>query len=162
MKPILFIDFDGTLCYDKFWRGLPPALYQKVQIHLFESKKELVREWMLGKHTSEEVNQLLAEELGVDYDALWSVFVNDCNSMTVDPDILNKIQELRERYYAVLITDNMDSFVRFTVPTLGLARYFDAIVNSYETKAFKNDNNGQSFKNQIEGYHSFIAGKYIA
>ncbi|MDE2096054.1 MAG: HAD family hydrolase [Patescibacteria group bacterium] len=154
MKPILFIDFDGTLCHDRFWRSLEPTLQEKVQINLFGSKKELIRNWMLGKYTSEEINQMLADELGADYNKLWSTFVNDCKKMAVSQEVLDRIQSLRERYFIVLITDNMDSLDRFTVPALGLDQYFDLIVNSHTEKALKNDENGKSFQKVIEKYQS--------
>lgn len=157
MKPILFIDFDGTLCHDRFWRSLEPGLQAKVQANLFSSKKEMVRDWMLGKYTSEEINQMLAEELGVCYDVLWSTFVNDCERMAISQEVLDRIQNLRECYFAVLVTDNMDSLDRFTVPALDLAQYFDLIVNSYTEKALKNHENGKTFRKVTEKYQSLIS-----
>jgi FMN phosphatase YigB (HAD superfamily) len=157
MKPILFIDFDGTLCHDRFWRSLEPTIQQKIQANLFGLKKELVRDWMLGKYTSEEINQMLAEELGSDYDTLWSTFVSDCERMFVSQEVLDRIKILRSRYLTVLITDNMDSLDRFTIPALGLDQYFDLIVNSHIEKALKNDENGKSFQKVIEKYQSPIS-----
>lgn len=154
MKPILFIDFDGTLCHDRFWRSLELELQTEVQNNLFTSKKELVRDWMLGKYTSEEINQMLAEELGADYDVLWSTFVDDCEKMSISRGVLDKIRSLRNRYFTVLITDNMDSLDRFTIPTLGLNQHFDLIVNSHAEKALKNDDNGKSFQKVAKKYQS--------
>lgn len=157
MKSILFIDFDGTLCHDRFWRSLEPELQVRVQTNLFGSKKDLVRDWMLGKYTSEEINQMLAEELGSDYDILWSTFVNDCEKMSVSEDVLSQIGNLRNRYFTVLITDNMDSLDRFTIPALGLDQYFDLVVNSHTEKALKNDDNGSSFRKVSKKYQSPIS-----
>lgn len=154
MKPILFIDFDGTLCHDRFWRSLESELQTKIQSSLFVSKKELVKDWMLGKYTSEEINRLLAEALDADYGALWSAFVDDCKKMSISEDALSKIGNLKDQYFTVLITDNMDSLDRFTIPALDLDRYFDSIVNSYNEKSLKNDNNGNSFRNVSEKYQS--------
>lgn len=154
MKPTLFIDFDGTLCHDRFWRSLEPELQAKVQANLFSSKNELVRDWMLGKYMSEEINQILAEELNTDYEILWSTFVSDCEKMVVSQEVLDRIQSLKERYFTVLITDNMDSLDRFTVPVLGLNQYFDLIVNSHTEKSLKNDENGKSFQKVAEKYQS--------
>lgn len=154
MKPTLFIDFDGTLCHDRFWRSLEPELQAKVQTSLFSSKKELVKDWMLGKYTSEEINQILAEESYADYELLWSTFVDDCEKMSISENVLNKIGSLRDSYFTVLITDNMDSLDRFTVPALGLDQYFDLIVNSHAERALKNDENGKSFQKVIEKYQS--------
>lgn len=154
MKPILFIDFDGTLCHDRFWRSLEPELQAKVQTNLFGSKKELIKDWMLGKYISEDINQMLAEEIGSDYDSLWSTFVSDCEKMSISENVLKKIRSLRDSYLTVLITDNMDSLDRFTVPALSLDEYFDLIVNSHTEKALKNDESGKSFQKVAERYKS--------
>lgn len=154
VKPILFIDFDGTLCHDRFWRSLEPTLQERVQTNLFGSKKELVRDWMLGKYMSEEINQILAKELCADYEVLWTTFVYDCKKMSISEDTLSKINSLRDKYFTVLITDNMDSLDRFTVPALSLDKYFDLIVNSHTEKSLKNDDNGNSFQKVSEKYKS--------
>lgn len=161
MKPTLFIDFDGTLCHERFWRSLDSELQEKVQTNLFGSKKEVVRDWMLGKYTSEEINQILAEELDSDYDKLWSTFVNDCEKMAVSREVLDRIQNLRNQYFTVLITDNMDSLDRFTIPALGLNQYFDLVVNSHTEKALKNDENGKSFRKVAERYKSPLSNSIL-
>ncbi len=156
MKPILFIDFDGTLCHDRFWRSLELELQLKVQEILFSGKKERVKDWMLGKYTSEEINQILADESGVDYDTLWSVFVSDCEKMNISADVLNKINSLRDTYVVVLTTDNMDCLDRFTIPALGLDTYFDRIVNSYSEKILKDDDGGKTFQKIAEEHQSSL------
>lgn len=148
-KPILFIDFDGTLCHDKFWRSLAPELQIKIQERLFGSESVVVREWMLGKYSSEEINKMLTDELGVEYDVLLAAFVSDCKTMSVEGDALRKIGELRDRYFTVLMTDNMDCFDRFTVPALRLDTYFDRIVNSCTKGILKEEDNGKSFRDFI-------------
>jgi len=70
MKPILFIDFDGTLCHDRFWRSLPAEQYEKVQTLLFKERKSYAEEWMKGKHTAEEVNQFLSEQLRIPFEEI--------------------------------------------------------------------------------------------
>ena len=65
--------------------------------------------------------------------------------MNVSADALRSISTLREKYHTVLMTDNMDSLTRFTVPALDLYRYFDVIENSFENKRLKNDDNGRAF-----------------
>jgi len=31
MKSILFIDFDGTLCHDRFWQSIDESSFEKIQ-----------------------------------------------------------------------------------------------------------------------------------
>lgn len=152
MKPILFIDFDGTLCHDRFWRSLPGEQYKKVQALLFGEERTYAEEWMKGKWTAEEVNQFLAEKLGIPFDELWSVFVRDAETMNVSKEMLETIDRLRDTYTTILITVNMDSFERFTVPALRLEDYFDDISNSYHEGKFKSDNDGEIFREYLMKY----------
>ncbi len=157
MKPILFIDFDGTLCHDKFWRSLPENDRNRIQKFLFEENTELVNDWMLGKYTSEEINQHLAKELFLGYESLWETFVLDCRMMYFDLKVLERIVKLRDRFYTVLITDNMDSLERFTMPAYQFSDYFDEIVNSYNVGYFKNDFDGKMFKVVAENSNAEIS-----
>ena len=54
-KPILFCDFVGVLCYDRFWRSLPSHEYEKMQDALFRRDKEMVNDWMRGEYCAEEI-----------------------------------------------------------------------------------------------------------
>ena len=149
MKPTLFIDFDGTLCHDKFWSSLDPILLEKVQQILFSDDKTVVSDWMKGIYTSEDINKKLADKLGVEYNLLWDGFVKDCQNMKVGDVVLELLQKLRSTHTIVLITDNMDCFDRFTVPSLKLDEYFDTIINSFNERATKNENDGQLFREVI-------------
>lgn len=138
MKPLLFIDFDGTLCHDKFWRSLKPDEIEKIQNHLFVHNKQMVFDWMMGKYSSEELNHFVSSETGLEYDYLWNIFTEDCKTMKIGHNDLNKIKSLSKYYTTILMTDNMDCFSRFTVPSLKLDDYFDKIINSYDTRESKN------------------------
>lgn len=149
-KPVLFIDFDGTLCHDRYWKSLEGEMFSTVQETLFGKDNALVVEWMLGKKTAEEVNVILAQKLNVSFSDLWKLFVHDCETMKVSTGTLNVINSLRANYTVILITTNMDSFTRFTVPALDLANYFDEIINSADKSLLKSDAGGHIFLNAIE------------
>lgn len=158
MKKYLFIDFDGTLCHDRFWRSLPSELYKKVQNFLFCENKHIAYQWMRGYYTSEQINQLVADGVGIDRDLLWNLFVDDCKTMKVSQSTLKKIDGLRGRFSVILVTGNMDCFDRFTVPSLKLNEYFDNIINSYNEGILKDENNGLTFT-QLAGdaiHNSFL------
>lgn len=155
-KPILFIDWNGTLNNEHFFRSLDAETYQKIQVFLFGANKQLVTDWMKGKYTSEEVVSLVAHHLGIPFDDLWDVFVDDCVTMTVDPDTLELLQQLRTSCTIILITGNMDSFTRFTVPALNLKEVFDVISSSNEEGVLKNENDGQLFKTYVDQYQTKI------
>src|ERR1044072_1737700 len=124
MKPVLFIDFHRTLCHDLFWRSLPAEIVEKIRLFEFDEQKIAYR-WMRGEFTSEEINQQLAQVVGMEYAELWRVFVENCRTMHVSQQSLQNISGLREQFQIVLMTDNMDCFDRFTVPSLQLDHYFD-------------------------------------
>ncbi len=153
-KPILFIDFNGTLCYDYFWRSLEEDLKGQVQQFLFVDNKHIVYDWMRGCYTAEEVNTMVAEDLKVSFEELWSVFKSDCRTMNISEVVLKKINGLRSRYRTILSTDNMDSLDRFTIPALQLNRYFDVISNSYNEGKSKDDEDGGLFQKYIELYEA--------
>lgn len=72
--------------------------------------------------------------------------------MNVSKNVLETVGNLREIYTTILITVNMDSFARFTVPALKLKDYFDDISNSYYEGKFKSDNEGEVFRDYINKY----------
>jgi FMN phosphatase YigB (HAD superfamily) len=130
-KPILFCDFDGVLCHDRFWRSLSYVDYARVQEFLFQNNKPMVHEWMVGKYSAEEIVAHIADALNMSYELLWNSLVHDAEHMRVNTKALEKLHNLRSRYTTILFTANMDSFHRFTIPKHNLDKYFDAIVNTY-------------------------------
>lgn len=153
-KPILFCDFDGVLCHEKYWRSLPTDKYQQVQQLLFGEDKSYTNDWMRGKYSAEEANRKVSETINVSYEELWELFVHDCRTMNVDKDALEKLKNLRDRYTVILITGNMDSFTRFTEPACNLHEYFDVISNSYEEGIHKTDNDGILFTKYTKRFNA--------
>jgi len=142
----LYVDFDGTLTNDRYWRSLLEEEYKKVQDLLFGNDKTLVSEWMRGRYTAEEINRFLEDKLNLPYEYLWKIFVTDCETLSVSRDTLNCVSQLKSEYVTVLMTGNMDSFSRFTVPALKLDSHFCYISNSYNEGIHKTDNNGELFR----------------
>lgn len=160
-KPIIFCDFDGVLCYDRFWRNLSPSESEKVQEYLFRDNIEIVNDWMKGKYSSEEINQMISEKTKIPFDRLWDIFVNDCKTMSVSVEALEKLNKLRDRYVVILITGNMDSFTRFTQPATNLNQYFDKISNSFHEGLLKTDQGGLIFIKYIEEYGALVNECYV-
>lgn len=147
----LFIDFDGTICFDRFWQNLPAHEYSLIEELLFKQNRDMVVDWMRGVYTSEDINHFVSDKTGIVYERLWDVFVTGCKSMVVSPDILKQIDILRSRFYTVLITGNMDSFDRFTAPSLKLTEHFDIVVNSYAEGVLKFEDDGATFRKYLRG-----------
>ena len=48
-KQNIFIDFDGTICFDTFWRTAPETLKRKIEDFLFHGGNgETLENWMRG------------------------------------------------------------------------------------------------------------------
>lgn len=151
-KPLIFIDFDGTICFDKYWRSLPTEKFNSIQDFLFGEDKTLLNDWMRGVYSAEEINKLVSEKIGIPYNELWDLFVNDCKSMNISKQVLEKINSLRNKYIVILVTGNMDSFTRFTIPALELDKYFDHINNSFFDGKLKTDEKGQVFTEYAKAF----------
>ncbi len=156
-KNILFLDFNGVLSYDPFWTSLRDTkhslhpYYETIETYLFKDNISIVIDWMVGKYTSEEIHEILKKEINIPYEELFAVFCEDCSNIDISEKILKKIQTLREFYSCILVTDNMDSFDRFTIPhNPQLVASFDRIDNSYTMGRFKKSDNGRYFVEQVE------------
>jgi hypothetical protein len=97
-KPVLLIDFEGTLCYDRFWKSLDPQTFKDIQNFLFIENPNIVKDWMCGRYTSEEINQLAAQKLDIDYETLWKTFITDCETVSISPVALELLLELKNKY----------------------------------------------------------------
>lgn len=162
-KNILFVDFNGVISYKNFWYSLTDKEHElhsylsRIEQYLFKDNIEIILDWMLGKYTSEEIHKILEKEIGVPYAKLYPLFEKECGEIDISQVILDKLQELREFYTLILITDNMDSFDRFTLPNnQHLVAAFDRIDNSASIQKFKKTNDGEYFKDTITEYGAVL------
>lgn len=137
----VFIDWHGTLSHSRFWEDqsdlapLAQALFSPVG-----PCRKLLEPWMRGALTSEEVVRTVASATGIDYEVALDSLIASCQRMIVPAAVFEAIASLRKQGIKVVIaTDNMDTFWRWTVPSLGLEQRFDAILSSAERKALKWD-----------------------
>jgi hypothetical protein len=150
---LLFVDFNGVLSYKHFWFTLEdtnPQTKHKIEDYLFNQNPQLVKDWMNGMYTSEQIVALLSEEKHLDYNYIWKVFVQDCKDLDVSMLILNKLNQMKDEFYLVHSTGNMDCFNRWTLPANPMmSEVFDRIDNSYNLGYQKNHNDGKYFKKTI-------------
>lgn len=138
-KQNIFIDFDGTICFDYFWRSAPEEIKKTIGKFLFQDNTYLLEDWMRGKKSSEDINQIISDECNLDYNMIWNYFVKDCNNMYIPEAILDVLSACKKNNTLILITDNMDCFNRFTINKLKLLNYFHYIFNSYDYGVLKDD-----------------------
>lgn len=162
-KNILFIDFNGVISYKPFWFSLskPDHRYHNYFISmerfLFKENRELIKNWMLGEYSTEQIHQIMKEKLNIPYDEILEIFINDCRNIDISKKILEKVKELKQYYYCILATDNMDSFSRFTLDSNPeLSNTFNEVNDSCIMKTFKSKDNGQYFKDKIFEHKAIV------
>lgn len=144
---VIFVDWYKTLCFDRFWEhwakpGHPKnETFRALQQAFFADASRLIAPWMRGELAAEEVLRIVAAEIDACEELLMSELIASCRAMRfIDPEAPALIKELRSQgKRVVLATDNMDTFGRWTVPSLRLERMFDDILCSYEMKCVKED-----------------------
>lgn len=140
----VFLDWRGTICTSLFWEQWAddPAschLIPRLQSALWSSRR-LVRRWMRGQMSAEEVIAEIAPQMGISPARLLHDLQVSCEQMVIAPGIADACRDLCERGVSVVIaTDNMDTFGRWTVPRLGLGVIVDDILDSSVLGALKED-----------------------
>lgn len=157
----LFVDFNGVISYDPFWASMRNPehplhpFYEPIEDLLFRGGNKiegLIDEWMLGKYTSEQVHQIIADRTGAPYPAVFDVFCEDCQRLDISKPILQAIQALRKNWHCILRTDNMDTFHRFTLPANPhLTKAFDDVHCSYLLRQLKKTDGGKYFVTTVSG-----------
>jgi FMN phosphatase YigB (HAD superfamily) len=143
----VFVDWYKTLSRSVFWEQLKNdvhpyhSVFEPIQQVLLAESSDVINRWMRGQLTSETVVRHLGEALHCNPDILLKELIVSCQNMRLmSESSLNLISELRKTGVKVVIaTDNMDTFHRWTIPSLRLANHFDAILSSFELGALKGD-----------------------
>jgi len=158
----VLIDWDKTLSKSRFWGHWEqerPITFGEIQVQLFLQRKDLVHEWMRGNLDSEAIANFLQNRLDIPSSELLQHLQQSCEQMTlINPTILETIQTLRSRGTLVAIaTDNMDTFLQWTVPALRLQEYFDDMLSSNDLRLLKRDvaRDGTLpfFESILQGHH---------
>lgn len=160
-KQNIFIDFDGTICFDYFWRSAPKDINSTIVKFLFQDNVYLIEKWMRGKYSSEKIVNIISQNTGLDYTLIWDIFVKDCQSMHINPEIMQAISNCNRNNNTILITDNMDCFNRFTNPQLHFEKYFSYIFNSSDFGILKDDTPAQGLFQTVIDLYDFDIKKSV-
>ncbi|PIT88069.1 MAG: hypothetical protein COU29_03585 [Candidatus Magasanikbacteria bacterium CG10_big_fil_rev_8_21_14_0_10_36_32] len=147
-QTILF-DFDGVLCKGRFYEKtlLPdyPEVYDWIQLNIFKDK-ELVRRWMRNQIDSIEINKLISQNTGIEYEILKKLYKESVRNIKLDDKLVGLAKSIKLSGKKIgIVTDNMDIFTQITVPNHRLNVLFDVIINSADYGRLKNEDNGKSF-----------------
>lgn len=156
-KPkVVFIDWSGTLSKSKFWGHLEKtntSLFTRLENNLFKENISLIKPWMIADRTSEDIVRQISSEINEDYDFIFKEFILGCEQMEfVSPRVPTLIKNIQKDGIKVYIaSNNMDSFDRWTTPSMKLHSLFDGIINSFSLKALKHDfdNNRSMFFDSV-------------
>lgn len=145
----IFIDFNGTLSHSLFWEHLKDSdlkedrdMFAACVDALFTNRKDEIYSWMRGGSSTEKELKFVANKAKQDYNQILKEFIKGCELMELASENLKEtILELRKKGVKVVIsTNNMDCFSRWTVPAMNLKSQFDDILNSFDRKGMKHDN----------------------
>lgn len=161
-KKALFIDWNGTLSHSKFWEQLihqgnkKHRYYDKITEWLFKQNYDIIDKWMLGKVSSEDVCHSLSNSTQIDYDLIFDELIYSCENMTfVSKEIASLIKKIRDNgRKCIIASDNMDTFRRYTIPSLSLDEIFDDFLISYELGRYKYDYDNNS--NSLPFFDEFL------
>lgn len=143
----VFFDWNKTLSNSLFWEQLNHPEHERhawndnISTYLFKENKYLISEWMKGLIDSEGIVEKISACHRYPADTLLEDLAESCRNMKlVSDEVLPLIQKLRRNgTKCVIATDNMDTFMRYTVPALELEKYFDDVLVSFDKGIFKFD-----------------------
>lgn len=142
----ILVDWNRTLSFSRFWGHIKETdqeLFNSIETQLFKDDKDLVDSWMRGGVTSERVIELVTLNLKLNFNDIFKEFVRSCENMEFSSSKIPQIIEMVKGHgiKTYIFTDNMDSFDRWTVPSMKLDEIFDGVINSYNVGGLKNDIN---------------------
>jgi len=146
VQTLILLDWSQTLSVSRFWEPWftsDDAALRDLAVRMagaiFDRPNDLLDRWCLGEVSAEDVVAEVAVAAGIDPVLALEGLEASCRGMRfLSDDILPMVEALRARGVRVgIATDNMDTFTRWTVPALGLDRWFDPILNSSDLGAVK-------------------------
>lgn len=148
IKVVLF-DFDGVLSRGRFYEKelLPERadIHNWIQANIFGGK-DSVKKWMRGQINSPDINRVISDSVGIDYETLRVLFEKSVREMVIEEDVLSLARLLKQKGKKVgIVTDNMDVFTQIVVLTHRLNEIFDVIINSADYGIVKKEENGKLF-----------------
>lgn len=157
----VFFDWFGTVSHSRFWdditgrprHPLARPLRSAVE-ELFVNERDLVRMWMLGQATDDQVVARLDVSLPSNYrsDFLVRSLLRGCKNSDVDPTMAALVSETGEYAFTAIASDNMDCFVRATPAVLSGETRVDEVIVSSQVGAMKKDDPESFFGPTLRRY----------
>ena len=132
IKCVVF-DFGFTLSPDYYFNVCPvgcPQWHEVIQKVIFR-EAAIVIPWMKGELTSLDIAGILARHLPLDILTIEATMEKGCEQLSFNPAVWDfAVAQRAAGRKTALVTDNMDVFTKVVVPSHGLMKLFDIILNS--------------------------------
>lgn len=154
LKTILF-DFDGVLSNGRFYSTLAksnPKAYAKITKAIFgKHNQKVVRTWMRGKISFEQLHRRFTKEIGIPVSLLNRALIDSVIKIKLNQNLMTFVTEARSRNITTAIfTDNMDIFDNLFVPYNDLQSKFDYIFSSSTEGRLKLDDKALFLRNVLK------------
>lgn len=144
---VLFVDFNGVLNHDPFWSSILTAKAHKMRVPVQSfvrrvfSDEAFVRDWMRGVHSAEDaISRFDAPAMPEAKEGfMLKRLIQDCVAMSLDGEIVQVLQKIRQHSIVVLATDNMDCFVNAIDENREIRNSFDYVLCSCEIGVLKEE-----------------------
>jgi FMN phosphatase YigB (HAD superfamily) len=127
------IDFGFTLSPDYYFNVTPPGCPQwhtVIQEVIFRDPAITIP-WMKGELTSLDIAGILSRHFQLDIRTIAETMEKGCEHLALNPAVRDfAVAQKAAGRKTALVTDNMDVFTKVVVPSHGLERLFDVILNS--------------------------------
>ncbi|MFA6518988.1 MAG: hypothetical protein WCV93_05075 [Candidatus Shapirobacteria bacterium] len=138
-----FWDFAGVWSKDWFYKSLEtshPDVWKFIQTKIWGPNDDhRVEKWVRGELTTNDINRIISQGTGIDFEFLTKTFHDDFASMTMETRHVPIVMALKQKGLKVgMITDNMKEFSSITVPKHNLLELFDGhVYNSFDYRMLK-------------------------
>lgn len=128
----VFIDFDGTLCFDRYFEPLGMSSLHAINHLVFsDNSQRWADPWMKGDISSQDVALYLSQHLPNSKEEILAALRLGCVNMRLNPSVLDfSLQQRKAGCRTALVTANMDVFTEIVVPYHGLDTQFDLVLNT--------------------------------
>lgn len=150
-QPVVFFDWHGVLCRDRFWHSILDAERHPARASLVAfadaifADQPLVDAWMRGAVSLDDVVRDWSMSRPWDVAFIRDCAVRDCGTMRVLPEMASLVRDVRACCLAVVATDNMDCFAVAAHDRRDLQESFDGILCSSDLGLLKREDPARFF-----------------
>lgn len=142
----IIFDFEGVLGTGNFYKTLNEGLFQKIDTDIFNNSKKLIRAWMRGHRSSDDINKLISKRYGINSKILRFALEKSARLHKINFPLIKFAKKMKDIGINIaMTTDNMDIFGKVTIPHYHLDDCFNPIITSYDHGIIKEDCNGKLF-----------------